>query len=106
MKIQILLISLVLSGCDSGSLTTNFQLMSSSNGEIYRLNKNTGEIHTISDGVLIKIHESNRIMLSNNIILETENKDTYEYKGNGKFIKRNLTDPEKMAEDMLHEMGL
>lgn len=96
----------LLAGCDSTILLSNFQLVTSSDGAVYRLNTKTGEVHKVSDNILIKIHESNRIVLSKNIILETENKDTYEYKGNGEFVKRDLSNPEKMAEDWLHEMDL
>ena len=75
---------LILIGCENNEIINRFQIISSSEGSMYRLNKSTGEIWSIHEATMEKVKEEKfRIKVGERYICE----DTYSfvYKGKGKI---------------------
>jgi hypothetical protein len=104
MKQIILLISffIVLVGCDKANLgNQNFQIISSSDRKVYRLNLKSGDVSMIEQGIMIKISEQARPKLLVGKEYETENGKVLTYLGNGNFRHKPLsefTDKELLEE--------
>ena len=79
------LIVVLLSGCERLSDGENYSLATSSTGNVYRLNINTGEIRRVHGSVLVQISETSRIEMVVGSLYVLEDGSQMEYVGSGQF---------------------
>lgn len=86
-------LTIVLAGCASAPPTTtssnlsseNFRLNTATDGRVYRVNNQTGEVWEVVDGALKRIGESKAEMLQIGRKYFLENNFSMTYLGSGKF---------------------
>lgn len=100
-KTIIVSLLLMLSISGSAIASSKYQIISSTNGNVYRLNKETGEIFVVADQRLLKVKEEIRTKIYIGESFETEEGEVYDYRGKGKFELKPLssfTDEELLQE--------
>ena len=86
-------LTIVLAGCASTPATTasssssseNFRLNTATDGRVYRINNQTGEVWEVADGALKRIGEPKAELLQVGRKYFFENNFSMTYLGNGKF---------------------
>lgn len=94
-------IALNLLACDKIGNSNNYQVISSSDGKVYRLNNKSGEIYVIENGTMNRISAEPRTKLVIGNGYETENGKVLKYLGKGQFKHKPIsefTDKELMKE--------
>ena len=86
----LVLIALTIVGCSDTKISTGiqYQLISSSDGYVYRLDGNTGEVMIINQGTMSKVSQSEQTNLVINGLYKTEEGKIIRYIGKGKFVPR------------------
>lgn len=79
-------------GCEKTETTPHFQITSTVNGGIYRLNTESGEVFEISNGSLVKIIKTKRTKLIVGKMYDTENGKPLTYIGQGVFKEKPLSE--------------
>jgi hypothetical protein len=75
---------LILIGCENNEVIDRFQIISSSEGSMYRLNKSTGEIWYIHEATMKKV-EGEKFRLKVNERYICEDGYNFVYKGKGQI---------------------
>jgi len=91
-------------GCEKIDWTTDFQIVATADGKVYRLNSESGEVFEIVNGRLMKILEGARTKLVIGEIYETENGKYLSYAGLGKFkemLQRETIDMSHLSDEEL-----
>jgi len=79
---------LLLIGCGNNEVIDGYQIISSSKGNIYRLNKSTGEIWYIHEATMKKVKEEKfRLKVSERYLCEDGYSFVYKGKGQVRDIK-------------------
>lgn len=81
-------IVLTISGCklnENNQSKTQWEMTSSHDGKVYRLNKVTGDVDLIENGRFKKVRNDGRIDLTIGLQFQTENGKTLVYRGDGNF---------------------
>lgn len=81
----IIAVGLLIGGCDRPSGVNQFQAISSSTGELYRLQTTTGAMHKIVGATLVRVSETDRVQLQVGAVYLFENGTSMKYLGDGKF---------------------
>ena len=81
----------------------NYQIISSPTGNIYRLNTENGELFVVTGRHLIQVKENIRTKIHIGEIFETEEGETYNYLGKGKFEPKPLSS--FTDEELLNELN-
>jgi hypothetical protein len=76
---------LSMGSCDRMSGNSQFQVISTSSGELYRLQSSTGAMHRISGATLVRVSETDRVQLQVGAVYVLENGSNIKYLGEGKF---------------------
>lgn len=98
--IALLLILVLLSG---SVFAENYQIISSPNGNVWRLNTETGELFVVTGKHLVKIKEETRTKIHISETFVTEEGDIYHYLGKGKFELKPLSS--FTDEELLNELN-
>ena len=84
----VLIISIMIIGCRNAEISFNndYQIVTSTDGSVYRLNKRTGDIMIITHGVMHKVTQPEQTLLVVNELYRTEEGKIIQYEGKGNFV--------------------
>ena len=75
----------ILSGCNDFGMYNRYQLVASSDGHVYRLDRKNGDISIVDQNTIRKISDSDEVNLVVGLFYKTEGGKIMKYVGNGKF---------------------
>ena len=84
----VLIISIIIIGCRNAetSFNNDYQIVTSTDGCVYRLNKRTGDMMIITHGVMHKVSQSEQTLLVVHELYKTEEGKVIQYEGKGNFV--------------------
>lgn len=107
MKAIFFLISLLaLSGCNRFAESSKYSLIASSDGIVYRLDRSSGEVWSIRQGLFSKVSEATEIPLIIGGFYAIEDGTVVKYIGKGKFESGHGLSVESKKEALRNKLGL
>jgi len=94
---------LLLAGCETTDSSPDFQIVTTVDGKVYRLDNESGEVFVIINNRLMKVPEGKRTKLVIGEMYDTEDGKVLTYSGLGEFKEKPLS--EFTTDELLDDLG-